>query len=490
MSKKAIIIGSGIAGLATAIRLKAKGYQVEVFEQNTYTGGKLTAFQQGDFRFDAGPSLFTSPQSVDELFELLGENPKEQFQYIKLPVVCHYFYDDGTFIQAHATPNEFAKEIETKLGVHHSKVTSYLKNSAFVYQTTSPVFLEQSLHKVKNFINFKTLKGVLLMPWLGIFSRFNAHNQRWLAHPKLVQLFNRYATYNGSNPYECPGVMTAIPHLEFNQGAFFPKKGMHDISQSLYRLAKKHGVVFHFNQKVEQIIVQQRAATGILSNGKQHLADVVVSNMDAWGTFRNLLKDQHQPEKTLNQPRSSSALIFYWGINHYFDALDMHNIFFSKDYEQEFHSIFKDNTVSEDPTVYINITSKHKPDDAPKAQQNWFVMVNVPPNNGQNWDQLIAQTRAAVLSKLSRHLGKDIESLIINESILDPRSIESKTASYQGSLYGTSSNNRYAAFLRQANFSKKISKLYFCGGSVHPGGGIPLCLLSAKIVSELIPKAN
>jgi phytoene dehydrogenase-like protein len=168
----------------------------------------------------------------------------------------------------------------------------------------------------------------------------------------------------------------------------------------------------------------------------------------------------------------------------------MHNIFFSKDYEHEFHSIFNENTVCDDPTVYINITSKHKPDDAPQAQQNWFVMVNVPPNKGQDWDALIALTKKAVLSKLSRLLKKDIEPLIINESILDPRSIESKTASYQGSLYGTSSNNRYAAFLRQANFSKQIQNLYFCGGSVHPGGGIPLCLLSAKIVSELIPKAN
>lgn len=490
MSKTAIVIGSGIAGLATAIRLKAKGYNVEVFEQNNYTGGKLTAFQQGDFRFDAGPSLFTSPESVDELFELMGENQKEKFKYIRLPIVCHYFFEDGTFIQAHAEPEKFGQEIESKLGVSSSKVIKYLKNSAFVYETTSPVFLEQSLHKVKNFINFKTLKGVLLMPWLGIFNRFNAHNQRWLSHPKLVQLFNRYATYNGSNPYECPGVMTAIPHLEFNQGAFFPKKGMHDISQSLYRLAENNGVKFHFNQKVEKIVVKHGIAKGIITNGEQRFSDVVVSNMDAWGTYRILLKDQPQPEKTLNQPRSSSALIFYWGINHNFKELDMHNIFFSKDYEHEFHSIFNENTVCDDPTVYINITSKHKPDDAPQAQQNWFVMVNVPPNKGQDWDALIALTKKAVLSKLSRLLKKDIEPLIINESILDPRSIESKTASYQGSLYGTSSNNRYAAFLRQANFSKQIQNLYFCGGSVHPGGGIPLCLLSAKIVSELIPKAN
>lgn len=139
-----------------------------------------------------------------------------------------------------------------------------------------------------------------------------------------------------------------------------------------------------------------------------------------------------------------------------------------------------------DPTVYINITSKDEPSDAPNGCENWFTMVNVPSNTGQDWDEIINRTRQNIIKKLSRLLGEDISNLIAFEDILDPRSIESNTQSYQGALYGASSNNKYAAFLRHPNYKSNIKNLYFCGGSVHPGGGIPLCLLSGKIVSQLI----
>jgi phytoene dehydrogenase-like protein len=146
--------------------------------------------------------------------------------------------------------------------------------------------------------------------------------------------------------------------------------------------------------------------------------------------------------------------------------------------------MFEQKTIFHDPTVYINITSKHKPDDAPEGCENWFVLINTPANEGQNWDEIIAQTKENVLKKISRILGQNIAELIECEEILDPRTIESKTSSAQGALYGNSSNNRFAAFLRHANFSSKIKNLYFVGGSVHPGGGIPLALSSAKIMSD------
>lgn len=143
-------------------------------------------------------------------------------------------------------------------------------------------------------------------------------------------------------------------------------------------------------------------------------------------------------------------------------------------------------SIFHDPTVYLNISSKYKPDDAPEDCENWFVMINVPANTGQDWDSMIIEARLNILRKLTRILGEHVSDLILCESILDPWGIESNTSSYQGSLYGTSSNSKFAAFLRHPNKSPKISNLYFCGGSVHPGGGIPLCLLSAKIVSDLI----
>jgi phytoene desaturase len=486
LSKSAIIIGSGIAGLSAAVRLAVKGYDVQVFEKNNYTGGKLTAIHNKGFRFDAGPSLFTLPHQVDELFRLAGEDPEQHFSYIQLPIVCNYFYEDGTRLHAYADKKKFAEEIEQKLGISSKQVLAYLEKSKFIYDITYPVFLKQSLHKWKNFLNMDFVRGVLNIPRLGIFSTMDKENRRWFEDPRLVQLFNRYATYNGSNPYQAPGVLNAIPHLEFNHGAYFPKGGMHEISQSIYRLAERKGVVFNLNSEVSEIVVKDKKISGIKSHEKFYPTDVVVCNSDIWPAYRNLLKNEKQPEQTLKQERSSSALIFYWGVARKFDELEMHNIFFSEDYKKEFDAIFKKASIDDDPTVYINITSRAKIDDAPEGCDNWFVMINVPGDKGQDWEQLKTNARRAILRKLSRNLGCDIEQLIVTEDILEPRSIASKTSSHQGSLYGSSSNSRNAAFLRHANFSSDIRNLYFCGGSVHPGGGIPLCLLSAKIVDELI----
>jgi phytoene desaturase len=484
--RKATIIGAGIAGIAAAIRLAHKEYEVSVFEANTYAGGKLSAFEQKGYRFDAGPSLFTMPQLVDELFTLCGKNPSQYFDYIRLPVVCQYFYEDGTRITAYSQPEKFAKEIEQKTGEPEEKILHFLQDSQTKYDLTAEVFLHRSLHKPSTYFNAHAWKGYTNFTKLDVFRTMHQANKARFNDARVVQLFNRYATYNGSDPYQTPATMNIIPHLEYNMGAYFPKKGMHSITQSLVQLADELGVKFMYNSPVQEIITAGHKATGVKVNNTFYPADQVVSNMDVVNTYKKLLPTATQPAKILNQPKSSSALIFYWGMQKQFPELDMHNIFFSKEYKQEFEHIFRHKTIYKDPTVYINITSKHKKDDAPEGCENWFVMINVPNNSGQDWDNLISQARQHIITKLSRILQTDVEPLIACESILDPRTIESRTSSSQGALYGNSSNNRYAAFLRHANFSSQIQNLYFCGGSVHPGGGIPLCLLSAKIATDLV----
>ena len=489
MSNKATIIGAGIAGLAASIRLIHKGYQVDVFEANPYPGGKLSEIDIKGYRFDAGPSLFTLPEQMEELFRLSGKDPKQHFDYIKLPVACHYFWEDGNHVKAWGDIHRFADEVETKLGEPAAHVREALKRSAYIYEHLSPLFMHRSLHTFGTWTNKEALKSYLKMGKLGIFSTMNKANERQFTHPKMVQLFNRYATYNGSNPYETPATLNIIPHLEFNIGAFFPKKGMHDITLSLYHLALELGVKFHFNSKVEEILVENRKAIGVKVKERDHFSDIVVNNMDMVNAYKSILKKQKQPKLLLNQPKSSSALIFYWGIKKVFPELDLHNILFSDDYQREFEHIFHKKRIYEDPTVYINITSVYKADDAPKGCMNWFTMINVPNNQGQDWDSMIQEARKNIIAKVNRILKTDIEPLIEVEDVLEPRTIESRTSSANGALYGNSSNNKYAAFLRHANYSSDIKNLYFCGGSVHPGGGIPLCLLSAKIMSEMVEKA-
>lgn len=442
------------------------------------------------------------PQLVDDLFRLAGRRPEDAFDYVKLDETCRYFWDDQTRLTAWADHAAFAREIETKLGEPGKHLLAHLADSALKYGVTEKLFLQKSLHKLSTWLGRDALRGYLNLPKLGVFSTMNAANEQRFRHPKLVQLFNRYATYNGSDPYQTPATLNIIPHLEYNIGAFFPRRGMVSITNSLVKLAEDLGVRFHFNTQVINVTTNGKQVTGLVTQSALTTEtaadkraekprevkpyDVVVSNMDVVNTFRKLLPDARQPERILRQPKSSSGLIFYWGIKREFAELGLHNIFFSNDYRAEFRALFDQQTLTNDPTIYLNITSKLKPDDAPPGSENWFILLNAPNNTGQDWDQLIDQARQDVIRKLSHTLGVDLAPLIETESVLDPRSIESRTSSSQGALYGNSSNNRFAAFLRHANFSSEFENLYFVGGSVHPGGGIPLCLLSAKITAELI----
>ncbi len=488
--QKVAVIGAGIGGIAVAIRLALKGYQVQVFENQKTAGGKLSRLTSKNYHFDAGPSLFTMPQLVDELFLLAKKNPKDYFEYTRLNEVCRYFWEDGTSLIAKSNELEFAKEVENNTHSKSHELLTFLKNSASIYKITNSVFLMQSLHKLKTYLSLNTLKSFLQIGKIDALRSMAKANESFFSDQKMVQYANRFATYNGSNPYEAPATLNVIPHLEQNLGAYFPKGGMYAIIDGLVKLAENVGVHFMFENYVNEIVVKNNKAIGIKANQVMYSADLIVSNMDVYFTYQRLLPNFNVPKNIKKQERSSSALIFYWGVRKSFHQLGLHNILFSHDYKAEFESIFKQKTIATDSTVYINISSKVKQNDAPKDCENWFVMINVPNNIGQDWDTLIAAARVNILKRIKNQFNIDIEPLIETEEILDPRSIEAKTFSYQGSLYGTSSNKPLAAFLRHPNFSTKIKNLYFVGGSVHPGGGIPLSLLSAKITAELIPKVQ
>ncbi|MDE3235832.1 MAG: phytoene desaturase [Bacteroidota bacterium] len=486
---RAIVIGAGVAGLAAAIRLAVQGFRVDVYEKNNYPGGKLSAFELNGYRFDAGPSLFTQPSNIEELFVLANEPIESYFQYSSLPVACTYFYEDGTMLSSFTEAERFAKELHEKNGEDVSAVMNYLKNSEQLYNNVGKLFLDHSLHQVSTLRAPGIGKALQTVRFKHVAQSMHSFNKQQFRSHRTVQLFNRYATYNGSDPYQAPAMLTLIPHLEHNEGTFYPKGGMIAITEALYQLALKKGVRFYFESPVERIIQSGHKIQGVVVKGEHKYASVVVSNMDVYFTYKHLLQNEAKAAGILKQERSSSALIFYWGIQRNFASLGLHNIFFSADYQAEFEHIFSLKKVYNDPTVYVNITSKCEPGiQAPPGKENWFVMVNVPANSGQDWKQIQTECRTAVIQKLNRLLKTDIAQLIEVEEHLDPVTIESKTASYMGSLYGTSSNSRMAAFLRHPNFSSALKGLYFVGGSVHPGGGIPLCLRSAKITSELIRK--
>ena len=486
MKKKVIIIGSGIAGLAVSIRLKSKGFDVEVYEKNKNVGGKLSDFYLDNFRHDFGPKLFTMPNLMEDIFENAGVNTDKYFKYDKLDIACKYFWDDGHIFNAYSDSQKFINEVHKKFNKHDNKIEEYIYNSKKKFNLVKKIFLEKSLHKISTYLSLDSVKAILNFLKLNIFISLNSLNRKYFKDEKLIQLFNRFATYNGSSPYLTSGIMSIIQHLEHDLGVFMPRKGISDISYSLYNLAIDLGVKFHFNSEIDSIIIKNKSAVGVSINKTNHKADIIISNMDINLTYDRLLIGYKKPFFIKNYQPSSSAVVFYWNMNKSFPNINVHNIIFSRDQKEEFDYIFNRKSIYDDPTVYICSTSKIVKEDAPTGCGNWFILINSPFNSGQDWNKIKKTLRNNIIRKIGTTLKVDIESNIVGEKILTPIEIEAETLSKFGSLYGSSSNSLQSAFIRHPNFSKKINNLYFCGGSVHPGGGIPLCLNSAKIVSDLI----
>jgi len=484
MTKKVGVIGSGIGGLASAIYLAARGYNVNVFEKNNTPGGKLGELKIDGFRFDTGPSVFTMPELVDEVFQIAGKDPRDYFDYAELEQSCKYFFEDGTIINAQQDIDEFARELKDKIGEKPENLFHFLNKSKTIYEVTSDVFVFRSIHDRKNLFRIQSLKALFNFNKIDAFRTMHEANSKYFSKEKAIRLFDRYATYNGSDPYQAPATLNIIPHLEHNKGTFFPKSGMYSIIEAIYELAKEMGVTFYFNNKVEKVEYQNKKITAIdTANGKWEM-DYLISDMDVQTFYSQVFKDEKLLEKNEKQEKSSSALIFYWGMNAEFPGLKLHNILFAEDYKEEFKSLFERKEIYKDPTVYIYISSKQVPDDAPEGKENWYVMINAPENVGQDWEAFKDKARTSMVNKINRILNTRIEDFIEFERELDPVDIEEQTSSYHGALYGNSSNSKFAAFNRHPNFSNWFRNLFFVGGSVHPGGGIPLCLASAKIVSD------
>jgi phytoene desaturase len=485
MSNKAIIIGSGVGGLSAGIRLSKLGFHVTIFEANDFIGGKVNSRTIGSYRFDMGPSVFTEPHLIDELVELCGK-PKDFFQYHRLDESCRYFFSDGQQVILKKGEESVSKIFEQEFGEDLDTTKRFLNRMKYNYSAVYPVFIAASLHRFRHWFNRSIWKALARIPKYGLLSTMNESNVAVFKNPKTVQILNRLATYNGSSPYRTPGMLNIISHLELNEGPAMPLGGMVAISQTLSKLASENGISFKTNEPIISIKHSNGKVIGVESESATYSCDLVVSNMDVHFTYEKLLKGFGAPIKILNQEKSSSAIVFYWGVKRKFNSLGVHNILFADNYQEEFKALFESKTMFSDPTIYIHITSKIEKADAPEGCENWFVMVNAPINVGQDWDKLLTQTRKNILTKISKYLNENIEEYIEVEDFTDPRKIESTYFGKQGSIYGNSSNSAFAAFYRHPNFSKKLKGLYFSGVTVHPGGGIPLALNSAKIVERCV----
>lgn len=486
MAKKIIIIGAGLGALSAAARLATKGHQVRVYEASNTYGGKAGVLVQGKFRFDYGPSIVTMKSVYEDLFAECNENIYDYLNFEPLDPLIKYFFPDGKKFTVKQDINQFVADCEKILGVNSKTILSYLKYAQNLYNNSAEVFLKNSIHDPKFLLSSKFIKAIPGLVKLDIFRSMHKANSHFFDNPNALLMFDRYATYNGSNPYQAPAIFNLLAHVEHGMFSYAISGGIRKLAQVIFELCIRKGVKFHFSHKVEEIMVEGNKVTGVKLSTKDIISsDIVISNADIYSTYNKLTKTNKNIKIPSPDKLSTSALIFYWGIKHSFKQLLYHNIFFSNNYKAEFDSISEGIYPSNyDPTIYLNITSKHNKTDAPTGCENWFVHINV---SAKHMDKTSAnKLREKIISKFNKILNIDISKLIVSEHMRRPQDIERETLSTCGAIYGPSSNSISDALSRHPNKSKKYNGLYLVGGSVHPGAGMPIVTLSGKIVSDLI----
>lgn len=480
---QAVVIGAGIGGLAVSCLLAKKGYSVTVIERTERVGGKLSEFTEGGFRFDTGPSLLTMPFVLEKLYADCGAKMSDHLELVPLHPICRYVYPDGTVFDCSHDVKQTVASIRTFAGADADAYEGFLRYSENLYKRTANAFLFNKLSK------WADLKNVNFFDLLRIdaFTTVSDRVDATFKTPYLRQFFKRFTTYNGSSPYLAPATLNVIPYVELVQGGYYVKGGLYSIATSLHKLAESLGVRFEFNQTIQQIDVEEGVAMGV--DGRRF--DIVVSNSDSTDTYTRLL-----PDSVVSKPRkasfsaiepSCSGFVLMLGLDTTYPQLAHHNIFFSENYEKEFQEIFKRKRLPEDPTIYIANTSYSDPDHAPEGGSNLYILVNAPYTApGQDWESLKETYADHIIRILRLKLDGGIQSHIKVKHVITPADFEQRYRSNKGSIYGTSSNSRYAAFLRPRNASPLVKGLYLVGGSTHPGGGIPLCILSANhVISSL-----
>lgn len=481
-----IIIGTGIGGLSAGCLLAKQGHDVIILEKNDSVGGKLNEIISDGFRFDTGPSLFTMPYILDGLLQECGTSLIKELDMIALNVNCRYFYQDGTRFDNYSDRAQMLKEVRRIAPEDEKSYLKFLEYAESLDKKTRNAFVLNPL------FSFSDLKNLNLFSFFAIdaFTTVSKRVDSTFKSPYLRQFFKRFTTYNGSSPYQAPATLNVIPHIELNEGGYYIKDGLYRIAECLRDLALSLGVTITYNTKVDRIHVLDEKIKGVeTASGKLMETDLVVANSDASETILNLIDNQSisakRKEKITELEPSCSGFVLLLGIDTQYEQLIHHNIFFSNDYKLEFTQIFDEKIMPEDPTIYIANTSFTDTDHAPDGSSNLFVLVNAPYlSDNYDWskseygDKVIRELESRGLTNLSQHIKFRSE--------ITPQDFYEKYLSNKGSIYGTSSNDKFSAFLRPRNKSHEIEGLYFVGGSTHPGGGIPLVIQSAINAVELI----
>jgi len=480
MNDSLVIIGAGIGGMSAAIRLAAAGRHVTIFEQNPGPGGKVSRLRAADFTWDRGPSVVTMRGVFEQLFESVGRRLEDYLVLEAVEPLTRYFYPDGTILDATRDLQKMLSQIQQIEPLDVEGFLNFLAYAARLHRITGPVFIYDWPPTWRSFLR------VPFQDWFRVdgLRTMDTAIRSYVRSPKMRQFLGRFATYVGASPFLAPATLNVIANMELNQGIWYPRGGVYQIAAALSKLAVELGVQIHYRSRVTRILVNDKEIRGVeLATGELFPANQIISNLDVTTTRRVLLG---QAPTGSDIEVSGSGFILLLGVARQHPELVHHNIFFSSDYKREFRQIFVEGVPPDDPTIYVAITSKTDTEHAPTGCESWFVLVNAPPA-GVNFDWTVkAETyRDLLLEQLARK-GYNLRPYLRYEQVLTPLDLQRETGGRRGALYGASNNSRWAAFRRPPNQAKDLRGLYFVGGSTHPGGGVPMVILSSKVAADMI----
>jgi diapolycopene oxygenase len=492
MSKSRVaVVGAGLGGLSAAISLRAAGYEVEVFEKNAQIGGKLNVMEKDGFTFDLGPSIFTLPQFFRDLFERAGRNMDD---YVQLdPVTPHWrnFFEDGLVLDLYQEDEPMRSELGKLPGNeadHWREFQGFLDYARKQYEVVDEGYFRQGLDNLWEFLRYYGLRR------LGSQIDYRNSMAESIAErfqsDHLRHIFEYFIKYVGSSALDSPGDMNLMPIIQFDYGLWYVRGGMYALAEGLGKLLGELQVPVHLNAEVAAINKAGRRVTGItLGDRSTREFDLVVSNMEVIPAYQNLLGESPRFMRKLRKfEPACSGIVIHIGTRKPYPELAHHNFFYSENQHKHFRTVFHDQRLPEDPTLYVVAPTRTDPSKAPEGCDNIKILPHIPPLNDERsvtHDDYLA-LRDRVLDKMERMGLKDLRANIITEDLLTPIDIERMYRSNRGSIYGVVTNWKKNHGFKAPKRSRKYRNLYFCGGSVNPGGGMPMAILCGQKVADRI----
>lgn len=467
--KKIVVVGAGPGGLAAAMLLAAKGYDVSVFEKQPYVGGRNGRFELGPYRFDIGPTFLSMPHIIEELFTAARRNIHDYVKLVELDPMYELIFTD---VKLAMTMNrkQMKEQISTLFPGDEDGYERFMNENERKLQALAPI-LQSKMDRLYHYLRPTVLKA---LPQLTLSQSLYDILSRYFHDERLRLAFTFQAKYLGMSPWECPGAFSILSYMEHAYGIYHVIGGLNEISKAMARIVEEYGGSVHVNTGVRKLWLDGRTVKGvILENGEKVEADVVIMNADLLRAYRELV-DPHARSHERAEP-SISAFVMLVGTKQTRDDLAHHNVFFSANYKQEFDHIFA-GRYSEDPTIYVC---------APPFTNDGtslFVLVNAPPLTKDGRMQVDEHAYKQLVYEKLRSYGLDIVPDV--EKVITPLHIAEQFGAYRGALYGIASNRRRDTFLRPSNACRRVKGLYFVGGTTHPGGGSPMVVISGQNVAN------